>query len=338
MKHETKFQSRSRLCLRRALLSLSLTGAAAFCALTPGAADAAPPAQKQSQVPGYYRMQVGAFEVTALYDGFLPIDLKGYKGASAKDMEKLYERMFLTNPAPGAVNAFLVHTGEQLILVDTGTSNAFGPTLGAIPSNLRASGYEPAQVDLVLLTHLHPDHVRGLLTPEGQPLFPNAVVRAAQADADYWLDEKRANEAPEAARPLFQMAREAVAPYAAAGRFKTFNSGEVLAGGVSVTPAPGHTPGHSGYLFTSKEQSLLVWGDIVHNLALQFPRPEIAVEFDVDSPKAIATRKRLLADVAKSKHWVAGAHLPFPGLGHVRAEGKGYTWVPAQFGPVQSTP
>jgi glyoxylase-like metal-dependent hydrolase (beta-lactamase superfamily II) len=338
MKHEMKFRARSRLALHRALLSLSLTGAAAWTAMTPGVADAAPPAQQKSQVPGYYRMKLGEFEVTALYDGYVDIDPKVFKGVSAKEVQKLYARMFVPSTGQTAVNAFLVHTGGQLILVDTGTATAFGPTLGAIPGNLRASGYDPAQVDLVLLTHLHPDHARGLLTPEGQPLFPNAVVRVAQAEAAYWLDEKVAAQAPADKQPMFKLAREAVAAYSGPGQFQTFTPGEVLAGGVSIAPAAGHTPGHTGYLFTSKDQTLLVWGDILHSHATQFVRPDISLEFDIDGKQAIATRKRLLAEAAKNKYWIAGAHLPFPGLGHVRAEPPGYAWVPVEFGPIRSDP
>ena len=293
-------------------------------------------------MPGYHRMMLGEFEVTAWYDGFIPLDPKVFKGLSAQEVQALLARLFVpTTPqgaAVGTVNAFLVNTGEHLILVDAGTAKAFGPSLGFIADNLRAAGYTPEQVDLVLLTHLHPDHARGLLAPDGQALFPNAQVRAAQADADFWLDEKRAAQAPSAMQPLFQMARESVAPYTAQGRFKAFQPGEALAAGVSSSPEGGHTPGHTGYVFTSKEQSLLVWGDLVHNHAVQMPRPEISLEFDVDGKQAIATRKRVFAEVVKNKHWVAGAHLPFPGLGHLRVDGRGYAWVPMEYGPLPATP
>ena len=308
--------------LRGALVALTLAGPALLAAMP---AEAAPPAQQKTQAPGFYRMALGDFEITALYDGFIDLDQKLLKGASAEDIQGLLARMFIAN-TPGvqtAVNAYLVHTGQNLVLVDTGTAKAFGPNLGFIADNIRAAGYDPAQVDAVLLTHLHPDHANGLLTPDGKIAFPNAEVHVAKADADFWLSEEVAAKAPKENQPFFAMARGAVAPYAAAGKLKTYAPGGTLLPGVVTVPAHGHTPGHSGYLFTSKDQSILVWGDIVHSHSVQFARPEIAMEFDVDQAQAIATRKKIFADAAGQKLWVAGAHLPFPGIGHVRAETNG---------------
>lgn len=321
---------------RSALLALAVAGMSALAGIAP--ALAAPPAQQKTQVPGYYRMALGDFEVTALYDGYLALDSKLLVGASAQEIQALLARMFIAAPQmQTAVNAYLVHTGAHLVLVDTGAAQALGPTLGAIPDNIRASGYDPAQVDTVLLTHLHPDHVNGLLTQDGKPTFPNAEIRVAKAESDYWLDEGVAAKAPNDVRPFFKMARDALAPYIAAGKFKPFGAGEeMLLPGVKAVPAPGHTPGHTAYLFSSGGQHLLVWGDIVHSAAVQFARPDIAIEFDIDRDQAVATRQRLFADAAREQLWVAGAHLPFPGLGHLRAEASGYAWVPIEYGPVRS--
>jgi glyoxylase-like metal-dependent hydrolase (beta-lactamase superfamily II) len=309
---------------------------AALAVITSTPAHAAPPAQQQTQVPGYYRMALGDFEVTPLYDGYINLDRKLLSGASAQDIQRLLARMFIMNSqVQTTVNAYLVHTGSRLVLVDTGAAKVFGPTMGVIVNNIRAAGYDPAQIDTVLLTHLHPDHASGLLTPEGKVAFPNAEVRVAKAESDYWLDEAAAAKAPKDAQPFFKMAREAVAPYIAAGRFKPFGPDETLLPGVSAVPTPGHTPGHTGYLFSSQNQSLLVWGDIVHSYASQFARPEIAIEFDTDKERAVASRRKMLADAAKDKLWVAGAHLPFPGIGHVRAEPRGYAWVPIEYGPLR---
>lgn len=320
--------------------AMILAAAMAFTALpfTAGIAHAAPPAQQNSQVPGYYRMMVGQLEVTALYDGYIDLDPKILKYTSAREVQSLLARMFVAS-TPGmqtAVNAYLINTGSNLVLVDTGASTCFGPTLGRIGDNLRASGYTPEQVDTILLTHLHGDHACGL-TAQGQAVFPNATVYVDKADADHWLSEANAAAAPEAEKRLFEMARNAVAPYQAAGRFQTFDAaaGDAPVPGVRAVPTRGHTPGHTGYLFTSGKEHLLLWGDIVHSHAAQFRRPTIAIEFDVDSHQAVQTRKRVFDQAAKGKLWVGGAHMPFPGLGHVRRDQVGYTWVPAEYGPIR---
>lgn len=323
------------MMLRPLLLAAGLA-----CAILPIIAFAEPPAQQKTQVPGFFRMALGDMEVTALYDGYIDLDPKLLKGGgiTANEIQSLLARMFVEDMkgVQTAVNAYLVHTGSNLVLVDTGTAKLFGPTLGAILENIRAAGYDPARIDTVLLTHLHPDHAGGLLTAEGKPAFANAIVYASKGEADYWLSEAVAAKQPAETQPFFKMARDAVAPYATAGRFKTFQGGETLLPGIRAVPAIGHTPGHSGFLVTSKSKSLLVWGDIVHYHAVQFVRPDVAVEFDTDAKQAVLTRKALLREAAQSKLFVAGAHLPFPGLGHVRSERSGaYTWVPVEYGPVR---
>ncbi|HJV53721.1 MAG TPA: MBL fold metallo-hydrolase [Noviherbaspirillum sp.] len=314
--------------------------AASILTLVPAAALAAAPAKQMTQVPGYYRLALGDIEVTALYDGYVSLDRKLLKGAAEKDIQSLLARMFVAS-AKGmqtAVNAFLINTGNNLVLVDTGAAKCFGPTLGAIGDNLRAAGYQPEQVDTVLLTHLHGDHACGLATAGGKAAFPNATVYVARDEAGYWLNKEVAAKAPKEKQPFFQVAQDAVAPYAGAGKLKQFNAGDTLVPGITSVAEVGHTPGHGGYLVSSGEQKLLVWGDVVHSHAVQFARPDVSIEFDTDQKQAIATRKKVFAEAAKDKLWVAGAHLPFPGIGHVRADAKGYAWVPLEYAPVATKP
>lgn len=315
---------------RRSLLAAGL-------ALATLSLHAAPPAQK-TQVPGYYRYASGDFEVTALYDGFVDLGTPLLKGLRADQIQSLLARMFIENSkgVQTAVNAYLVHTGSHLVLVDAGSASCFGPTLGQVQENIRAAGYKPEDVDTVLLTHLHPDHLCGVLDKAGQPAFPNATLWAAQEDVDFWLNEKVAAAAPEGNKPFFQMAMNAAKPYQATGKFRSFKAGDALLPGVSVVSTHGHTPGHSSYLFSSGRQNLLVWGDIVHSHAVQFRHPEVSLEFDVDQKQAIATRKALFERATKAGWAIAGAHLPFPGLGHIRKESKGYAWVPVEFSPLRS--
>lgn len=327
--HSILTRSRKTLLVAAALLAVG--------GLSDVASAAAPAAQK-TQVPGYYRYAAGDLEVTALYDGYVDLDAKLLKGIKASQVQTLLARMFLADikGVQTAVNAYLVNTGEHLVLVDAGAASCFGPTLGKVVDNIRAAGYSPDAVDTVLLTHLHPDHLCGLLGADGKPAFTRATVWASQEDADFWLSEKIAAAAPEGNQPFFKMARDTLAPYQAAGSFRSFKAGDALLTGVSVLPTHGHTPGHTSYLFSSKAQNLLIWGDIVHSHSVQFLHPEVSIEFDTDQKAAIASRKALFQKAAKAGWGIAGAHLPFPGLGHIRKDSQGYAWVPVEFGPIRT--
>lgn len=320
--------------IRRSLTALAIAvGASLLPFAAPAHAEA--PAVG-TQVPGYYRMALGQLEITALYDGYVDLGASVLLGASKADVQKLLASKFIAGEkVQTAVNAYLINAGGKLILVDAGAAKAFGPTLGFIGDQLRAAGYSPEQVDVVLLTHLHADHVAGILTPEGKPLFPNAEIHVDKAESDFWLSEANAASAPKDFKPFFELARKSVAPYQAIGKYKTFN-GEADFGGVKAVPSNGHTPGHTSYIVESGGQRLLILGDAVHAHAVQFARPEVAIEFDTDKKAAIAARKKLFAWAAKEKLLVSGMHLPFPGIGHVRTEGKGYAWVPVEYSPIRT--
>ncbi|MGL4231775.1 MAG: MBL fold metallo-hydrolase [Casimicrobium sp.] len=321
---------------RSFLATIAASAVIALAGLQVGSTFAAPPAQLKSQVPGYYRMQLGAFEVTALYDGYIDLDTKLLKNTKPGEVQRLVARMFQTMPAvQTAVNAYVVHTGSNLILVDAGAAKLFGPSLGFVLDNLRAAGYTPEQIDTVLLTHMHGDHINGLVTADGKAVFPNAEVRVAKAEADFWLSEEVAAKAPKDAQAFFKMARDGAAPYRAANKLKTFEGNVELLSGVKAVATPGHTPGHTSFMFSSNGERLFIWGDIVHNYAVQFVNPGVAIEFDTDPKKAVATRRALMVEAAKEKYWVAGMHLPFPGIGHLRKDGAIYNWVPVEFGPIR---
>jgi glyoxylase-like metal-dependent hydrolase (beta-lactamase superfamily II) len=303
-------------------------------ALTSGISLAQAPVQVGTQVPGYYRLAVGDYEVTALFDGYNDLSPKLLQGLTQSQIRALLARRSIETPGvQTAFNAFLINTGKQLILVDTGAGQCIGATAGMLSDNMKAAGYEPAQVDTILLTHLHLDHVCGLVDGQKKPVFANATVYAAKAEADYWLDPQALAKAPEGARPFFKAAQDSTAPYVTEGRFKTFDAGQSPVPGVDAVLEAGHTPGSTTYRFTSRGQSILFMGDLVHNLAVQFEHPEVSIGFDVNSQQAIKSRAKVFSDAAASKIWVTAAHLPFPGIGHIMAEGKHFQWVPVEYGP-----
>ena len=289
----------------------------------------APPAK--GQAPGWYRMALGKFEVTALSDGTveLPVD-KLLTNTTPGNVRDLLARAYLKSPVMTSVNGYLINTGSKLVLIDTGAAGLFGPTLGKLLANLKASGYQPEQVDEIYITHMHPDHVGGVLS-DGKPAFPNAVIRAAQREGDFWLSQANLDGAPQDAKGFFQGAMASMNPYVAAGRYKPFEGETELVPGIRALPAPGHTPGHTIYAVESDGNRLVVWGDLMHVAAVQFAQPAVTIQFDTDSKAAAPQRKKNYADAAKKGYYVAVAHVAFPGIGRLRADGRGYTWVPANY-------
>jgi len=305
-------------------LALAIGGAIAL-----NAAQAAAP-QIKTQAPGYYRMVLGDFEVTVLSDGNLSLPASVMTNTTEAETEKALMRNFLKSPFDTSVNTFLINTGTKLVLIDTGCGNLLGPTVENLLMNLKAAGYRPEQIDEVYLTHMHPDHAGGLIE-EGKLAFPNAVLRANQRDADFWLNEANLEKSPAAMKDFFKGAMASVNPYIAAGKFEPFQGNTQLVPGIEVIAAPGHTPGHSIYSIESRGQKMLLWGDLVHVAAVQFDEPSVTVQFDVDTRSAAMQRQRAYADAAKAGYLVGTAHLSFPGIGHIRAEGRGYAWVPVNY-------
>ncbi len=320
---------------RRPLISALAVAALAATAALPLQSAHAEAAMAKSQAPGWYRMKVGAFEVTALSDGTvnLPVD-KLLTGNKPEVINSLLARAYLKAPVETSVNGYLVNTGSKLVLIDAGAAGLFGPTLGKLVSNLKAAGYTPEQIDEIYITHMHPDHVGGLVA-DGQRVFTNAVVRADAREGGFWLNADNMAKAPADAQGFFQGAMASLNPYLAAGKLKPFDGATELMPGIRAMPAPGHTPGHTIYLAESEGSRIVFWGDLMHVAAVQFAMPSTTLAFDTDSKMAAPSRIKNFADAAKQGYFVAIAHVSFPGIGQLRTDGKGYQWFPANY---QSAP
>lgn len=266
---------------------------------------------------------VGDFTVTAVSDGVLNSNHDVILGVDRAESERLTGIAY-GQPVPLDVNCFLIRHRDRLILSDAGSGHTMGPTLGKLPQNLRALGIEPDSIDILMLTHLHPDHSLGLVDETGRAVFPNAQIVVHEIEAAFWLDRTPSPEDSERVQRNTRQQRAVTAPYR--DRIRRVTDGEVLPG-ITAMLRPGHTPGHTNWLIQSGGERLVIWGDIIHLASVQMARPDATLVFDVAPETARATRQQVLDWAAGERLCVAGAHLPFPGFGRVLREGEGYAYA-----------
>jgi glyoxylase-like metal-dependent hydrolase (beta-lactamase superfamily II) len=316
---------------RRALLGGVVATAAAPTLANPGVA-AAPPAGRQAA--GFYRYRIGSYELTALYDGVWNrvIDETFVKNAAWPDVVRAMSDNFMpTKTLPVPFTALVVNTGAKLVLLDTGTGGQIAPTAGSMSQNMEAAGIDPKSIDIILISHFHPDHINGIKTKDGGKVFPNAEINVPTSEWAYWMDDATMNAAPEAARGQFRNARRIFADIAK--DVKRFEPGKVVAPGIVSIAAYGHTPGHTVFAVASGNQSVLVLGDTTNHPWLFARHPEWQATFDVDGPMAAATRKKLLDRAAADRMLVQGYHFPFPASGYIAKIANGYDVVPVMWQP-----
>ena len=268
----------------------------------------------------------GEFTVTAVSDGVLNSTHDVILGIDKAESERLTGIPY-GQPLPLDVNCFLIRHRDRLILSDAGSGHTIGPTLGKLPQNLRAIGIAPEMIDLIMLTHLHPDHSLGLIDDAGNAVFPNAELIMHNVEAAFWLDRAAQPGDSERVTRNTKAQRTVTAPYR--DRIRRIEDGEVLPG-ITAMLRPGHTPGHTNWLIESGGERILLWGDIVHLASVQMPHPEATLVFDVEPTLARASRERVLEFSASESLVVAGAHLPFPGFGRIERAGKGFQFLAAK--------
>lgn len=315
--------------ITKKLMRASIASLALIAGLTSTTAMAAAPMAKTS-APGYFRMMLGEFEITALNDGTIDLPVDKLLAQPEEKTRNALADAYLKAPLETSVNAFLVNTGSKLVLIDAGTGSLFGPTLGKLIANLKASGYTPAQIDAIYLTHLHADHIGGLIA--GNALaFPNATVHADKKDAEFWLNQKNLDKAPADQKDGYKNAMSSLNPYVTAKKFIPFKSNTKRIDGIESYATYGHTAGHTIYKIESQGEKLWVIGDLIHVNAVQLEHPEVTIAFDSDQKQAAVEREKIFTDGAKQGVLFAASHIQFPGIGHLRKDSKTYEWIPVNF-------
>lgn len=246
---------------------------------------------------------------------------------TAQDAGKLLSSSGLLPVPTMPVNAYVIQDGERVILIDGGDANCMG-TGGRLLEALTSASIEATDVDTILLTHAHPDHVGGLTT-RGVPTFPNAELILHADELTFWQNTENFRTRPHL-QNVRELACETFNAYQSA--IRTVRGGEV-APGITLQHLPGHTPGHSGYLIQSGSEHVLIWGDIVHWPAIQIPRPDVTLAFDIDPVQMVRTRLNLLEQLSTSRMLVGGMHLNFPGLLRIHTDGDSFgfheeRWLP----------
>lgn len=267
--------------------------------------------------------QIGDFLVSALSDGTMSASLDLLSGIETAEAAAIQDNAQIAEPGNIHINGYLIQGRGRTILVDAGAGglNNIG---GQLRESLAAAAISPDDVDTVLLTHAHPDHIGGLLDAEGQPVFQQAELYLHPLEAAYWQDDEQRKRANERGQRNVTLVRRTVDAYAR--KLQLTGKGEVTEGILPVW-LPGHTPGHTGFRIDSKGKCLLIWGDIVHYPHIQTARPEVSIVFDCDPVQARETREKILAQAVRENLLIAGMHLGRSGFARMRQAGEGYRIV-----------
>lgn len=272
-----------------------------------------------SPEPKLYK--VGKAEVWAIADSVGERDTNTF--SSFTDSKTLKEYM-PEGKVPTAIMIFAVKTGKDIILIDTGLGIPSGDRASMLMPALKKIGINPEDVTMVLISHMHPDHIGGLVW-NGQKAFPNAKVKIGRVEKDFWTHENSPKQLP-SRQSYFEQIKNVISMYGNA--ISTFEFGDVVAPGITALNARGHTPGHTVFMLESDGQKFLFIADLLHAAALQFPRPDISGMYDMNPKESAQNREKYLELAAKEKIMIGGAHLPFPAVGTVVRDGKGYKYIP----------
>jgi glyoxylase-like metal-dependent hydrolase (beta-lactamase superfamily II) len=325
----------TELSRRRLIAAAAAGSAAAFAPAQPSLA-AVPAADKQNA--GFYRYKVGSYECTQITDGMaqFPMPDNFIKGVSKEEINKALAAAYLpTDKMTVLFNPMVINTGSKLVVLDTG----YGPQVygqskggrGQFMTNFRAAGFDPAKVDIVVISHFHPDHVDGLVDASGGSAFPNAEIKVPEPEAAFWMDDGNMSKAKGGLLGAFKNNHRVMAAVQKQVTKYQWNK-EVLPGMTAIATV-GHTPGHTSFVLTSGNGKLLIQCDVTNNPFLFVRHPGWHVAYDMDGAKAEETRRKFYDMASAEKTLIAGFHFPFPSLGHVEKRGSDFDLIPIIWTP-----
>jgi glyoxylase-like metal-dependent hydrolase (beta-lactamase superfamily II) len=322
-----------RTILAGSALAAAPIGGSAVLAQTSTAAPSSSSTTASRQAPGFYRYKIGDIEVTAVNDGTASRPVEGFiRNAELSQVQTALQEAFMPKDnLTLTFNALVLNQGGRLTLIDTGNGDMGAATSGRFMENFRAAGFDPAQVNTVVISHFHGDHINGLRRKDGTAMFPNAEVMVPAPEWAFWMDDARMNQAPDAMKGAFQGARRVFGPIAQ--NVKRYDMDKEIVPGLTSVAAFGHTPGHTAFMLSSGNGKLMIMSDVTNHPALFVRNPDWSAVFDMDADQARSTRRRMLDMAATERAQVAFYHAPFPATGYIAKDGNGFQFVPVQWNP-----
>ena len=309
---------------RQLLVGAPIAAAAGIVGGTATSALAKAP-MLNTQAPPFYRFKLGSIEATVVSDGPLSIGdpVRTFRGPTPQEIGKMMTDHFL--PTDNVVldqNALVINIGDKLAVFETGMSSVKrNDAMGRLAQNLKLAGIDPKDIDAVIQTHAHIDHVGGIMAADGSRNFPNAQIYIAQSDLEFWTDDRRAGTPAEGS---MLAAKKNLLPNR--DRIVFYNDGKDVIPGVQAMLTPGHTVGHTSFVINSGGNSLFLTGDLMHHVIL-IEKPQMEVAFDTDPKQGVQTRIRVMDMLAAQRMLTLVYHMPWPGLGHFAKQGDGFRFV-----------
>jgi glyoxylase-like metal-dependent hydrolase (beta-lactamase superfamily II) len=290
---------------------------------------------QQSRNPGFYRFKLGTFEMVSVSDGTLAVPAALFAGnATPEQIAEVLQAGFETETLSPHCNVLYVNTGQNKVLIDTGNGTLSGDTVGKLLTNLQAAQINPADIDTIIITHAHGDHVGGLLNQSGSLVFANARFYISRLEDEFWMQPQVSlpkiglDEATK--QRMISTIKQQLG--AIQSQLTMFEFEQEIIPGFYAIPASGHTPGQTALRITSGDQLLTHTADVVHTHHINLWHPDWKPIFDADPDQAVETRKRVLQRISDSRELMYAYHFPFPGLGHIRPRQEGgFTWEPVNW-------